>query len=132
MAVQYNAGYLEHVMTYVNTINTTEGGTHLVGFRSALTRSINDYARRQGLLKNGDLTLQGEDVREGLTAVVSLKLPDPQFEGQTKTKLGNPEVKGLVESVVGEELAEYFETHPAEARKVVAKSIQAARDSMGR
>jgi DNA gyrase subunit B len=126
-AVQYNTGYLEHVMTYVNTINTTEGGTHLVGFRSALTRTINDYARRQGLLKNGDLTLQGEDVREGLTAVLSIKLPEPQFEGQTKTKLGNPEVKGLVESVVGEELAEYFETHPSDARRVVAKAIQAAR-----
>ncbi len=126
-AVQYNTGYLEHVFTYVNTINTIEGGTHLVGFRSALTRSINDYARRQGLLKNGDLSLQGEDVREGLTAVISLKLPEPQFEGQTKTKLGNPEVKGLVESVVGEELAEYFETHPGDAKKVVAKAIQAAR-----
>ena len=126
-AIQYNTGYLEHVFTYVNTINTTEGGTHLVGFRSALTRSINDYARRQGLLKNGDLTLQGEDVREGLTAVLSLKLPEPQFEGQTKTKLGNPEVKGLVESVVGEELAEYFETHPGDGKKIVAKVIQAAR-----
>jgi DNA gyrase subunit B len=126
-AIQYNTGYLEHVFTYVNTINTVEGGTHLVGFRSALTRSINDYARRQGLLKNGDLSLQGEDVREGLTAVISIKLPEPQFEGQTKTKLGNPEVKGLVESVVGEELAEYFETHPGDARKIVAKAIQAAR-----
>ncbi len=126
-AIQYNTGYLEHVFTYVNTINTAEGGTHLVGFRSALTRGINDYARRQGLLKNGDLSLQGEDVREGLTAVISIKLPEPQFEGQTKTKLGNPEVKGLVESVVGEELAEYFETHPSDARKIVAKAIQAAR-----
>jgi DNA gyrase subunit B len=126
-AVQYNTGYLEHVFTYVNTINTVEGGTHLVGFRGALTRSINDYARRQGLLKGGDVTLQGEDVREGLTAVLSIKLPEPQFEGQTKTKLGNPEVKGLVESVVGEELAEYFETHPSDAKKIVAKAIQAAR-----
>jgi DNA gyrase subunit B len=126
-AVQYNTGYLEHVFTYVNTINTVEGGTHLVGFRSALTRSINDYARRQGLLRNGDVSLQGEDVREGLTAVLSIKLPEPQFEGQTKTKLGNPEVKGLVESVVGEALAEYLETHPGDARKVVAKAIQAAR-----
>ncbi len=126
-AIQYNTGYLEHVFTYVNTINTIEGGTHLVGFRSALTRSINDYARRQALLKNGDLSLQGEDVREGLTAVVSIKLPEPQFEGQTKTKLGNPEVKGLVESVVGEELAEYFETHPGDAKKIVAKAVQAAR-----
>src|SRR5579872_7452803 len=124
-AVQYNTGFLEHVFTYVITINTTEGGTHLVGFRSALTRSINDYARRQGLLK--DVSLQGEDVREGLTAVISIKLPEPQFEGQTKTKLGNPEVKGLVESVVGEGLAEYFETHPSDAKKIVAKAAQAAR-----
>jgi DNA gyrase subunit B len=126
-AIQYNTGYLEHVFTYVNTINTIEGGTHLVGFRSALTRSINDYARRQGLLRNGDVGLQGEDVREGLTAVISIKLPEPQFEGQTKTKLGNPEVKGLVESVIGEELSEYFETHPADAKKIVAKAVQASR-----
>ena len=126
-AVQYNTGYLEHVFTYVNTINTVEGGTHLVGFRSALTRSINDYARRQGLLRNGDISLQGDDVREGLTAVLSIKMPEPQFEGQTKTKLGNPEIKGLVESVVGEELAEYFETHPGDAKRIVAKAIQAAR-----
>ncbi len=127
VAIQYNTGYLEHVFTYVNTINTSEGGTHLVGFRAALTRTINDYARRQGLLKNGDTSIQGEDVREGLTAVLSVKLPEPQFEGQTKTKLGNPEVKGLVESVVGEGLAEYLETHPAEARKIVSKALQAAR-----
>jgi DNA gyrase subunit B len=126
-AVQYNNGYLEHVFTYVNTINTTEGGTHLVGFRSALTRGINDYARRQGLLKDGEVSLQGDDVREGLTAILSLKLPEPQFEGQTKTKLGNPEVKGLVESVIGEELAEYFETHPADAKRIVGKAIQASR-----
>ena len=124
-AVQYNTSFVEHVFTYVNTINTIEGGTHLVGFRSALTRSINDYARRQGLLK--DVNLQGDDVREGLTAVISLKLPEPQFEGQTKTKLGNPEVKGLVESVVGEDLAEYFETHPGDAKRIVAKAVQAAR-----
>ncbi|HKX19998.1 MAG TPA: DNA topoisomerase (ATP-hydrolyzing) subunit B [bacterium] len=126
-AIQYNAGYLEHVFTYVNTINTTEGGTHLVGFRSALTRMINDYARRQGLIKNGDLTIQGDDVREGLTAALSVKLPEPQFEGQTKTKLGNPEVKGIVESIVGESLGEYFETHPADGKRIVAKAIQAAR-----
>src|SRR5579864_1252350 len=112
-AIQYNAGYLEHVYTYVNTINTTEGGTHLVGFRSALTRTINDYARRQGLIKNGEITIQGDDVREGLTAALSVKLPEPQFEGQTKTKLGNPEVKGIVESIVGESLGEYLETHPS-------------------
>jgi DNA gyrase subunit B len=126
-AIQYNAGYLEHVYTYVNTINTTEGGTHLVGFRSALTRMINDYARRQGLIKNGEITIQGDDVREGLTAALSVKLPEPQFEGQTKTKLGNPEVKGIVESIVGESLGEYLETHPSDGKKIVAKAIQAAR-----
>jgi DNA gyrase subunit B len=126
-AIQYNAGYLEHVFTYVNTINTTEGGTHLVGFRSALTRMINDYARRQGLIKNGEITIQGDDVREGLTAALSVKLPEPQFEGQTKTKLGNPEVKGIVESIVGESLGEFLETHPSDAKKIVAKAIQAAR-----
>ncbi|MBI2247062.1 MAG: DNA gyrase subunit B, partial [Armatimonadetes bacterium] len=126
-ALQYNEGYLEHILTYVNTIPTTEGGTHLAGFRSALTRAINDYARRSGALKNGDLTLMGDDVREGLTAVLSLKLPDPQFEGQTKTKLGNTEVKGLVESVVGDWLQEWLETHPGDAKRVVAKAVTAAR-----
>jgi len=126
-AIQYNAGYLEHVYAYVNTINTTEGGTHLVGFRSALTRMINDYARRQGLIKNGEIAIQGDDVREGLTAALSVKLAEPQFEGQTKTKLGNPEVKGIVESVVGEALGEFLETHPGDAKKIVAKVMQAAR-----
>ncbi|MBI3974844.1 MAG: DNA topoisomerase IV subunit B, partial [Armatimonadetes bacterium] len=99
--IQYNDSYLEHVLTFVNTIPTTEGGTHLVGFRSALTRTLNDYARRLGM-RDGDLTLSGEDVREGLTAVLSLKLPEPQFEGQTKTKLGNSEVEGIVKSVVND------------------------------
>ena len=127
VAIQYNAGYLEHVYSYVNTINTTEGGTHLVGFRSALTRMINDYARRQGLIKNGEITIQGDDVREGLTAALSVKLPEPQFEGQTKTKLGNPEVKGIVESIVGESLGEYLETHPGDGKRIVAKALQAAR-----
>ena len=127
VALQYNESYLEHTLTYVNTIPTTEGGTHVAGFRSALTRAINDYARRSGLLKNGDLTLAGDDVREGLTAVLSLKLPDPQFEGQTKTKLGNTEVKGLVESVVGDWLQEWLETHPGDAKRVVAKALTAAR-----
>ena len=126
-ALQYNEGYLEHTLTYVNTIPTTEGGTHLAGFRSALTRAINDYARRSGLLKNGDPTLMGDDAREGLTAVLSLKLPEPQFEGQTKTKLGNTEVKGLVESVVGDWLQEWLETHPSDAKRVVAKALTAAR-----
>ncbi|MGH2453488.1 MAG: DNA topoisomerase (ATP-hydrolyzing) subunit B [bacterium] len=125
-AIQYNDSYLEHVLTFVNTIPTTEGGTHLVGFRSALTRTLNDYAKRLGM-RNGDVTLSGEDVREGLTAVLSLKLPEPQFEGQTKTKLGNTEVKGLVESVVAERLLEYLETHPGDAKKIIGKALTAAR-----
>ncbi len=125
-AVQYNDSYLEHTLTFVNTIPTPEGGTHLVGFRAALTRTLNDYARRAGM-RNGEVTLSGEDVREGLTAVLSLKLRDPQFEGQTKTKLGNTEVKGLVESVVAEALQEYLETHPGEARRILNKAITAAR-----
>ena len=126
-ALQYNTSYIEHMLTYVNTIPTTEGGTHLAGFRTALTRAINDYARRAQLLKADDPALSGDDVREGLTAVLSLKLPEPQFEGQTKTKLGNTEVKGLVESVVGDWLQEWFETHPGDAKRLVAKGLTAAR-----
>ncbi len=126
-ALQYTDTYLEHMLTYVNTIPTTEGGTHLAGFRAALTRAVNDYVRRSGLLKNGELTLQGDDVREGLTAVLSLKLPEPQFEGQTKTKLGNTEVKGLVESVVGDWLQEWLETHPSDAKRIANKVVTAAR-----
>jgi DNA gyrase subunit B len=126
-ALQYNESYLEHVLSYVNTIPTTEGGTHLAGFRAALTRAVNDYVRRSGMLKNEDLTIAGDDVREGLTAVLSLKLPDPQFEGQTKTKLGNTEVKGLVESVVGDWLQDWFETHPGDAKRIIAKVVTAAR-----
>ena len=127
IALQYNDSYLEHTLTYVNTIPTTEGGTHLAGFRSALTRAINDYARRSGILKNGEVTLTGDDVREGLTAVVSLKLPEPQFEGQTKTKLGNTEVKGLVESTFGDWLTEWLHTHPGDAKRIVSKALTAAR-----
>jgi DNA gyrase subunit B len=128
IAVQYNDGYVETVFSFVNNINTIEGGTHLIGFRAALTRTINNYAEREGLLKAlKDLTLGGEDVREGLTAVVSVKLPDPQFEGQTKSKLGTTEAKGVVESVVGEGLRTYFEENPAVARKIVEKCIQTAR-----
>jgi len=127
VAIQYNEGYVEHVLSFVNTIPTTEGGMHVAGFRSALTRVLNDYARRGGLLKENDQPLVGEDVREGLAAVLSLKMRDPQFEGQTKTKLGNTEVKGLVESVVAESWADYLETHPTEARRIVAKAIQAMR-----
>jgi len=127
IALQYNEGYLEHTLTYVNTIPTTEGGTHLAGFRSALTRAINDYARRSGILKNGEVTLTGDDAREGLTAVVNLKLPEPQFEGQTKTKLGNTEVKGLIESTFGDWLEEWLHTHPSDAKRIVNKAVTAAR-----
>ncbi len=126
-AIQYTDGYVEHMLTYVNTIPTTEGGTHLVGFRSALTRSINDHARRAGLVKENDPSLTGEDMREGLTAVLSIKLAEPQFEGQTKTKLGNTEVKGIVESVVADALLEYLITHPPDAKRIVAKVLTAAR-----
>jgi DNA gyrase subunit B len=127
IAVQYNDSYVEHVLTYVNTIPTPEGGTHLVGFRSALTRSINDHARRAGLVKESDPSLAGEDMREGLTAVISLKLGEPQFEGQTKTKLGNTEVKGIVESIVGDMISEYLITHPPDAKRIVSKVLNAAR-----
>jgi len=127
IAIQYNDTYVENIFSYVNNINTVEGGSHLVGFKTALTRTINNYAAKNGLLKNGEVTLQGEDVREGLTAVISVKVPDPQFEGQTKTKLGNSEVKGIVETILGEELGGYFEENPSVARKIVEKSIAAAR-----
>jgi DNA gyrase subunit B len=127
VALQYNDAFLEHTLTYVNTIPTTEGGTHLAGFRSALTRAINNYARRSAVLKDSDPTLVGDDVREGLTAVLSLKLPEPQFEGQTKTKLGNTEVKGLVESIVGDALEEWLHTHPSDAKRIVNKGLMAAR-----
>ncbi|MBI3998201.1 MAG: DNA topoisomerase (ATP-hydrolyzing) subunit B [Armatimonadetes bacterium] len=127
IAIQYNDSYVEHVLTYVNTIPTTEGGTHLAGFRSALTRSINDYAKRAGLVKENDPALAGEDMREGLTAVLSIKLAEPQFEGQTKTKLGNTEVKGIVESVVASAIEEFLVTHPPDARRIVNKVLTAAR-----
>jgi DNA gyrase subunit B len=126
-AVQYTDGYVEHMLTYVNTIPTTEGGTHLVGFRSALTRSINDHAKRAGLVRESDPPLTGEDMREGLTAVLSVKMAEPQFEGQTKTKLGNTEVKGIVESVVGDAIEEFLITHPPDARRIVGKVLTAAR-----
>jgi len=127
IAIQYNDTYVENIFTYVNNINTVEGGSHLVGFKAALTRTINNYAQKNGLLKNGEVALQGEDVREGLTAVISVKIPDPQFEGQTKTKLGNSETKGIVETIFGEELGAYFEENPSVARKVIEKSMTAAR-----
>jgi len=126
IAMQYNDGYAESVLSYANNINTIEGGTHLSGFRSALTRAVNVYGRANKLLKEED-AMSGEDIREGLVAVVSVKVPDPQFEGQTKTKLGNSEVEGIVSSVVNERLAVFFEETPAVARKVVEKGVLAAR-----
>ena len=126
IALQWNEGYTESVYAFANNINTIEGGTHLVGFKSALTRTINAYAVNNGLLKN-DEALQGEDMREGLTAVISVKVPEPQFEGQTKTKLGNSEVKGIVEALVNDRLAVYLEEHPADAKRVALKALEAAR-----
>jgi len=127
VALQYNDSYMENVFSYANSINTTEGGTHLVGFRSALTRVINAYATSAGMLKNGKIQLRGEDVREGLACVISVKVRQPQFEGQTKTKLGNSDVKGLVEGVVYEKLGVFFEENPAVARQIVSKSTEASR-----
>ncbi len=122
-AVQYNNGYQENILSFVNTINTVEGGTHVAGFRSALTKAINDYAKKNKLTKDEGLT--GDDVREGLTAIISAKVPEPQFEGQTKTKLGNTDVKGIVERVATAALAEFFEENPPIARRIVAKAIEA-------
>ena len=127
IAMQYNQGYTESIFTFANNINTHEGGTHLIGFKNALTRTINDYARKKGLLKEKDTNLSGEDVREGLTAIVNVKMRDPQFEGQTKTKLGNSEIRGLVESAMSEKLAEFLGENPGEARIMIAKSLDAAR-----
>jgi len=123
IAVQYNDSYAEQVFSYANNIRTVEGGTHLTGFRSALTRVLNDYVKK---VKNQDITLSGDDVREGLTAVISIKIPDPQFEGQTKTKLGNSEVEGLVKSVVGDTLSVFFEENPSVGGKIVEKAVLAA------
>lgn len=127
IALQYNTSYSENIYSFVNNINTEEGGTHLAGFRSALTRAANDFARRQGIIKNNEENLVGEDIREGLTCVISLKIREPQFEGQTKTKLGNSEVRGIVDSIVTEGLSEYFEENPAISRKIIEKSIMASR-----
>jgi len=127
VALLWNAGYTETVLAFANNINTHEGGTHLDGFKNALTRTINDYARRQGILKEKEENLSGEDIREGLTAVISVKLREPQFEGQTKTKLGNTEMRGFVQSVLTQQLAEFLEEHPKPARAIVSKSTQAAK-----
>jgi DNA gyrase subunit B len=127
VALQYNDSYAENVFSFANNINTVDGGTHLTGFRGALTRSLNDYARRAGILKDSDANLSGDDVREGLTAVISVKLVDPQFEGQTKAKLGNAEIKGPVEAAVSEGIGQYFDENPADGRRVIEKSLTAAR-----
>ncbi len=131
VAIQYTDAFNETVFTFANNINTHEGGSHLVGFRAALTRTINDYAKRNDLFKDKDASLSGDDVREGITAIVSVQIPQPQFEGQTKTKLGNSEVRGIVEKMVNEKLAEFLEETPATARIIVEKAIlaQRARDA---
>ncbi len=127
VALQWNSGFQDSVFTFANNINTHEGGTHMSGFRGALTRTINDYARQKGLIKEKEDNLTGDDIREGLAAVISVKLSEPQFEGQTKTKLGNTEVKTLVESSVNRYLAEFMEERPSEAKAIINKSLQAAR-----
>ncbi|MBI3301180.1 MAG: DNA topoisomerase (ATP-hydrolyzing) subunit B [Deltaproteobacteria bacterium] len=127
IALQWNEGYSENIYSFANNINTAEGGTHLIGLKAALTRTVNSYAVANGLLKKDQEGLQGEDIREGLTTVISLKIPEPQFEGQTKTKLGNSEVKGFVEALVNEKLGTYFEEHPTEAKKICQKSLEASR-----
>ncbi len=127
IAIQYNDGYQENIFSYANTINTHEGGSHLSGFKSGLTRVLNDYAKKNNLIKEVNFSLSGEDMREGITAVISVKLREPQFEGQTKTKLGNSEVKGIVESIVGEGLDQFCEENPIIAKKIIEKSIMAAR-----
>lgn len=127
IAMQYNDGFSENVYSFANNINTIEGGTHLSGFRAALTRTINDYARRSGLIKENEENLSGDDVREGLTAVISVKVPNPQFEGQTKTKLGNSEVKGIADTLISEGLRIYLEEHPVDGKKIIEKALLASR-----
>jgi DNA gyrase subunit B len=127
IALQWNESYSETIFSFANNINTHEGGTHLSGFRAALTRTVNSYASKNGFLKKEGDTLDGEDVREGITAVIATKIPEPQFEGQTKTKLGNSEVKGYVESLINEGLATYLEEHPSEAKKIITKCVEASR-----
>ncbi|WP_338553780.1 DNA topoisomerase (ATP-hydrolyzing) subunit B [Paenibacillus sp. KS-LC4] len=127
LGLQYNDGYSENIYSFANNINTHEGGTHESGFKSALTRVINEYARKTNLLKDNDSNFSGDDVREGLTAIISVKIPEPQFEGQTKTKLGNSEVRGIVESLLAEKLQEFLDENPSVSRKIVEKGLQAAR-----
>jgi DNA gyrase subunit B len=127
IALQYNEGFLEHILSFANNIHTAEGGTHVSGFKTALTRVLNQYARKANILKEKDPNLSGDDVREGLTAVISVKLRQPQFEGQTKTKLGNSEIEGMVNSIVQEALGSYLEEHPPVARRIIEKTITACR-----
>ena len=127
VALQYNDSYTENVLAFANNINTVDGGTHVTGFRAALTSSLNDWARRAGVLKDADGNLSGDDVREGLTAVISVKLTDPQFEGQTKAKLGNAEVKGQVQTAVADSLGQYLDENPGDGRRIIEKCLTAAR-----
>src|SRR5205085_969753 len=127
VAMQWNSSYQDSVYTFANNINTHEGGSHLTGFKSALTAQLNRYARDKGLLKEKEDNLEGEDVREGLAAVVSIKLRDPQFEGQTKTKLGNPFVEGLVKTTVNQRLGQFLEENPQDARQIINKAVAASR-----
>ena len=127
VALQYNDTYTENVLAFANNINTPDGGSHVTGFRAALTSSLNDWARRAGVLRDADGNLSGDDVREGLTAVISVKLTDPQFEGQTKAKLGNPEVKGQVQAAVADSLGQYLDENPADGRRIIEKCLTAAR-----
>jgi DNA gyrase subunit B len=127
IAMQYTDGYSENLFTFANNINTHEGGTHLVGFKSALTRVINDYGRKKGIIKEKDENLTGEDVREGLTAIISVKLEEPQFEGQTKTKLGNSEIRGIVESIASDMMQNYLEENPNQAKVIIEKCVRSAK-----
>lgn len=127
IAIQYNDNFNENIYSFANNIHTHEGGTHESGFKSALTRVINDYARKTNVLKDSNSNLSGDDVREGIAAIISVKIPDPQFEGQTKTKLGNSEVRGIVESLLAEKLQEFLEENPSTAKRIMEKSMQAAR-----
>ena len=129
-AIQYTDAYAESVYAFANTINTIDGGTHLTGLRAAVTRTINDYARRSGLLKDADPNFSGDDTREGLTAIVSIKHPDPQFESQTKVKLMNPEVQTLAQQVMGEAFSAFLEENPAAAKAIVSKCLTSARARM--
>lgn len=127
VALQYNTGYNENLLSFANNIDTTEGGTHVVGFKSSLTRVVNDYARKYNLLKESEKNLSGEDTREGITAIISVKVTNPQFEGQTKTKLGNSEVRGIVENICGDKIASFLEEHPHISKIIIEKSLMASR-----